>query len=94
MSNKDTIQYLITFSKNQERVINDLGKSVESMNTIAGNITLLHASIRLLLWKMEVLTNPVLLKDICDLSHDEWMALTPEQVVELVEAIQDVPEQK
>ena len=87
MSNADTIRILQEFADHQRETIDDLGETVDEIKRISDNMSVITASISALLWKMEVLTHPILLKDIYDLTHDEWMNLTTEQVVEMVEAL-------
>ena len=94
MTNKETIRILQAFADDQKKTIDNLGETVEKISAISENMSTITSNMGLLLWKMEVLVNPVLLKDIYDLDHDDWLNLTTEQIIELIEALEDVPEQK
>lgn len=92
MNEQESIEYLEKFAKDQKKRLDNIGDSIDSIQQITDNIIDLTDKMRLLSHQMDVLSNPLLLKDIYDLSHEEWMGLTTEEMIDLVEEIKDVPE--
>jgi len=92
MSNKESIQVLQEYIAKQQRSLDSIDTTIGNLEAIATNISDISDNLSLLMWQMEVLVYPILLKDIYNLSHAEWYSLTPNEIVDLVERIETWPE--
>ena len=89
MSNKESA--LQEYVDKQKSSLDNIGTTIGNLETIANNISDISDRMGLMLWRMEVLIYPILLKDIYNLSHAEWYALTTDEIIDLVEKIDTYP---
>lgn len=92
MNEKESIQVLQAYVDKQKRSLDSIDTTIGNLEAIASNISDISDRMALLLWQMEVLIYPVLLKDIYNLSHAEWYALTTDEILDLVDRIDTCPE--
>ncbi len=79
-------EYLEKSSKNLESIDTDLG----NLSVIAGNLQDITDKMKLTMFQMDVLADLRKLKEIYHLTHEEWMALTIDEMLELVEGLEEV----
>lgn len=91
VSNKEAIQVLQKYVVEQKRRLDNINTTIENLEAITSDIADISDKMSLLLWQMEVLVYPVLLKDIYNLSHAEWYSLTTNEILDLVENIDTYP---
>lgn len=92
MNKKESIQVLQMYVDKHKRSLDSIDTTVGDLEAIADNISDISDKMALLVWKMEVLIYPILLKDIYNLSHAEWYSLTTGEILDLVERIDTCPE--